>query len=82
MESPPADDSDIAPFFGFFGIASAMIFAGVLLCSEVLVTEFSPVVLGAAYGTAKAAKGVSAMAVTRPELSMKALIPIIMAGAC
>lgn len=36
--------------------------------------------LGAAYGTAKSGTGVSAMAVMRPELIMKSMVPVIMAG--
>lgn len=37
-------------------------------------------VMGAAYGTAKSSVGISAMAVMRPELMMKSIIPVIMAG--
>lgn len=36
--------------------------------------------MGAAYGTAKSSVGISAMAVMRPELMMKSIIPVIMAG--
>ena len=36
--------------------------------------------LGAAYGTAKAGAGISGMGVSRPDLVMKALIPVVMAG--
>lgn len=36
--------------------------------------------LGAAYGTAKSGCGISAMAVMRPELIMKSIIPVVMAG--
>ncbi|CAJ0960522.1 unnamed protein product, partial [Mesorhabditis belari] len=53
-----------APFFGFMGCTAAQVFT----------------VLGAAYGTAKSAVGISQMAVTRPELIMKSIIPVIMAG--
>lgn len=53
-----------APFFGYMGVASAQIFA----------------VLGAAYGTAKSAVGIASMGVMRPELIMKSVIPVIMAG--
>ena len=38
------------------------------------------VALGAAYGTAKSGCGISAMAVMRPELIMKSIIPVVMAG--
>lgn len=52
------------PFFGAMGAASAMVFSA----------------LGAAYGTAKSGCGISAMAVMRPELIMKSIIPVVMAG--
>merc|ERR1711898_36664 len=53
-----------APFFGYMGAASALVFAN----------------LGAAYGTAKSGVGVSSMGVMRPELVMKNIIPVVMAG--
>jgi len=53
-----------APFFGFMGAASALCFAN----------------LGAAYGTAKSAVGIASMGVINPNLVMKNLITIIMAG--
>jgi len=53
-----------AAFFGFMGCTSALIFA----C------------LGAAYGTAKSGVGISAMGVMRPELVMRSIIPVVMAG--
>ena len=53
-----------APFFGYFGAAAAMALAN----------------LGAAYGTAKSGAGISGMGVSRPDLVMKALIPVVMAG--
>lgn len=46
------------------GAASAMVFSA----------------LGAAYGTAKSGTGIAAMAVMRPELIMKSIIPVVMAG--
>ena len=52
------------PFFGVMGIVSAMVFSA----------------LGAAYGTAKSGTGIAAMAVMKPELMMKSMIPIVMAG--
>ena len=36
--------------------------------------------LGAAYGTAKSGVGIAAMSVMRPELIMKCIIPVVMAG--
>ena len=53
-----------APFFGVMGSASAMVFSA----------------LGAAYGTAKSGTGIAAMSVMRPELIMKSIIPVVMAG--
>lgn len=59
-----ADQPLYTPFFGVMGATSAMVFCA----------------LGAAYGTAKSGTGISAMAVMRPELIMKSIIPVIMAG--
>ncbi|TOF78852.1 V-type ATPase subunit C, partial [Vibrio parahaemolyticus] len=53
-----------SPFFGVMGATSAMVFSA----------------LGAAYGTAKSGVGISAMSVMRPELIMKCIIPVVMAG--
>lgn len=55
---------ETAPFFGFMGAASALVFS----C------------MGAAYGTAKSGVGVASMGVMRPELVMKSIVPVIMAG--
>uniref|UniRef100_A0A0B7AKH7 V-type proton ATPase proteolipid subunit n=1 Tax=Arion vulgaris TaxID=1028688 RepID=A0A0B7AKH7_9EUPU len=53
-----------AAFFGVMGVTSAISFCA----------------LGAAYGTAKSGTGISAMAVMKPELIMKSVIPVVMAG--
>ncbi|BGO95601.1 hypothetical protein NBRC10512_006768 [Rhodotorula toruloides] len=53
-----------APFFGFAGVGASMIFS----------------TIGAAYGTAKAGIGITGMGTLRPELIMKSLIPVVMAG--
>jgi len=53
-----------APFFSAMGCTSAIVFT----C------------IGASYGTAKSGVGVSAMAVLRPDLMMKCVIPVVMAG--
>ncbi|GAA5903464.1 hypothetical protein JCM3775_006568 [Rhodotorula graminis] len=53
-----------APFFGFAGVGCAMVFSTV----------------GAAYGTAKAGIGITGMGMMRPDLIMKSLIPVVMAG--
>ncbi|BET01478.1 16 kDa proteolipid subunit [Nesidiocoris tenuis] len=52
------------PFFGVMGVACSIIFSS----------------LGAAYGTAKSGTGIAAMSVMRPELIMKSIIPVVMAG--
>lgn len=61
-----ADESSppYTPFFGAMGAAASMVFSA----------------LGAAYGTAKSGTGIAAMAVMRPELIMKSIIPVVMAG--
>merc|ERR1712096_117172 len=51
-------------FFGFMGLAAAMVFAN----------------LGAAYGTAKSGVGICSIGVLRNDLVFKSLIPSIMAG--
>jgi len=56
--------TDSAPFFGFMGVASALVFAN----------------LGAAYGTAKSGVGISSMGVMNHEAVMKNIIPVVMAG--
>ncbi|RPA72092.1 vacuolar ATP synthase 16 kDa proteolipid subunit [Ascobolus immersus RN42] len=53
-----------APFFGAMGCMSAVVFT----C------------MGAAYGTAKAGVGVCATGVLRPDLIVKNIIPVVMAG--
>ncbi|KAL2052235.1 hypothetical protein ABVK25_007394 [Lepraria finkii] len=53
-----------APFFGAMGCTSAIVFT----C------------FGAAYGTAKSGVGISAMGVLRPDLIVKNIVPVIMAG--
>ncbi|CAN8006362.1 unnamed protein product [Ixodes hexagonus] len=61
-----ADDKEplYTPFFGVMGAVAAMAFSA----------------LGAAYGTAKSGTGIAAMSVMRPELIMKSIIPVVMAG--
>ena len=59
-----SDSAQAAAFFGYMGVASALVFAN----------------LGAAYGTAKSGVGISSMGVLKPELIMKSIIPVVMAG--
>ena len=51
-------------FFGYMGIASALVFAN----------------LGAAFGTAKSGVGICAMGIMKPGSIIKGVIPVIMAG--
>ncbi|CAH1267613.1 ATP6V0B [Branchiostoma lanceolatum] len=51
-------------FFGVMGATSAIVFSA----------------FGAAYGTAKSGMGIAAMSVMRPELIMKSILPVVMAG--
>jgi ATP synthase proteolipid subunit len=39
-----------------------------------------PAGFGAAYGTAKSGVGIASMGVMRPELVMKSIVPVVMAG--
>ncbi len=36
--------------------------------------------MGAAYGTAKSGVGISSMGVLKPELIIKSIVPVVMAG--
>mmetsp|Transcript_30149 Transcript_30149/g.69115 ORF Transcript_30149/g.69115 Transcript_30149/m.69115 type:complete len:169 (-) Transcript_30149:95-601(-) len=60
LESCPSS----APFFGFMGVTSALVFANV----------------GAAYGSAKSGIGIASMGVMNPGLVMRNIIPVVMAG--
>lgn len=53
-----------APFFGAMGCTAAIVFT----C------------FGAAYGTAKSGVGIASMGVLRPDLIVKNIVPVIMAG--
>lgn len=64
MSESTSNAPPYTPFFGSMGAASAIVFTA----------------LGAAYGTAKSGTGIAAMAVMRPELIMKSIIPVVMAG--
>jgi V-type H+-transporting ATPase proteolipid subunit len=62
--SSASEATAYAPFFGALGAATAMALTS----------------LGAAYGTAKSGTGIAAMSVMRPELIMKSVVPVVMAG--
>lgn len=59
-----------SPFFAAMGCAAAIIFS-----CKTANTGF-----GAAYGTAKSGVGICTMGVLRPELIIKNVIPVVMAG--
>ena len=63
MSQEIGDDST-AYFYGYMGIASALVFAN----------------LGASYGTAKSGVGICSMGVLKPDKIIKSVIPVIMAG--
>eukprot|EP00440_Ansanella_granifera_P060297 gb/GFBE01065352.1/.p1 GENE.gb/GFBE01065352.1/~~gb/GFBE01065352.1/.p1 ORF type:complete len:179 (+),score=47.71 gb/GFBE01065352.1/:1-537(+) len=53
-----------ANFFGMLGVSSAIVLAN----------------LGAAYGTAKSGVGIANLGVMRPDMVMRSIIPVVMAG--
>ncbi|VDM32782.1 unnamed protein product [Hydatigera taeniaeformis] len=59
-----SSEPSYAPFFGIMGATASMVFCA----------------FGAAYGTAKSGAGICSMGVMRPELIMKSIIPVVMAG--
>lgn len=56
-------------FFGFMGVTCALVFASKRYAD-----------LGSAYGTAKSGVGIASMGVLKPDLIMKSIIPVVMAG--
>nr|XP_008534703.1 PREDICTED: V-type proton ATPase 16 kDa proteolipid subunit [Equus przewalskii] len=62
--SDAKSDPELASFFAVMGAWAATVFSA----------------LGAAYGTAKSGTGIAAMSAMQPELIMKSIIPVVMAG--
>jgi len=58
------DEPQYACFFCVMGVTSAIVFTAI----------------GAAYGTAKSGVGIASMSIKHPELIMKSIIPVVMAG--
>lgn len=58
------EEAMYAPLFGSLGVTFSMVFAAA----------------GAAYGTAKAGTGIAMMSMRRPDMFMKGIIPVVMAG--
>ncbi|WVZ02085.1 hypothetical protein V8G54_022891 [Vigna mungo] len=84
---------ETAPFFGFLGAAAALVFScnsiPIFSIRSMFFLRFNCFVgfncvaanrMGAAYGTAKSGVGVASMGVMRPELVMKSIVPVVMAG--
>lgn len=72
MSELSADDfTNGSSFFGFMGVSMALVLAS---------NYHSYSDLGAAFGTAKAGTGISSIAIWRPNVVMKSLIPVVMAG--
>lgn len=51
-----------------------------ILCVQVIEYACLIAALGASYGTAKAGTGIACVSVVRPDLIMKSIIPVVMAG--
>ena len=65
MSSSASEEiGDYPKFYGYMGITSALCFANI----------------GAAYGTAVSGAGICSMGISRPDLVIKSVIPVIMAG--
>ena len=65
MNTSIGDEVDDFPkFYGYMGITCALCFANI----------------GAAYGTAISGAGICSMGISRPDLVIKSVIPVIMAG--
>ncbi len=81
-----SDDAPVyASFFAAMGASAAIIFTCKLNISCfhikcILLCNYYSKALGAAYGTAKSGTGIAAMAVMRPDLVIKSVIPVVMAG--
>lgn len=59
-----AESPVYGPFFGVMGVASAIVFSS----------------LGACYGTAKSGAAIATIGTLKPEMVMKCIIPVVMAG--
>lgn len=76
-----------APFFGFMGVTAALCFASMCFFASFWLSLvsinlfcFGQPDIGAAYGTAKSGVGISSMGVMNPQLVMRNIIPVVMAG--
>lgn len=55
-------------------------FGSIALLDGCSLYAYQPAGFGAAYGTAKSGVGIASMGVMRPELVMKSIVPVVMAG--
>lgn len=67
------EDVNTSAFFGFMGVTCALV-----LASKRFYDYNSDI--GAAYGTFKSGAGIAAIGIWKPEVIMKSLIPVVMAG--
>lgn len=70
----------VSNLIGYASIENSHLLYGCGIVGLQLTLFFSFPALGAAYGTAKSGTGIAAMSVMRPELIMKSIIPVVMAG--
>ena len=82
----PDPQAGSAAFFGHMGVAIALGFASKFHIYGPFYYKLFPINqqliidLGAAYGTAKSGIGIASMGVLKPDMIMKSIVPIIMAG--
>lgn len=94
LKMSDGDQPSYVAFFGVMGATAAMVFSGKFEDFSwprehvdihdhwipLQIVFLFLLALGAAYGTAKSGTGIAAMSVMRPELIMKSIIPVVMAG--
>ena len=77
--------SHLRPFLWVHGSYSGIMLCKLVLCAGLVSTIFTYFIrycvdIGAAYGTAKSGVGISSMGVMNPQLVMRNIIPVVMAG--
>ena len=83
-QSPEHQSRHVVPvrsrLFDYSGVTFGSPSLPLSLPSSLTPSLFPILALGAAYGTAKSGTGIAAMSVMRPDLIMKSVIPVVMAG--
>lgn len=73
IELAEVEGADIKNFFfGYLGIACALVFAST--------SNIQQIDIGSAIGTAKSGVGITIVGIRRPDLIIKSVVPVIMAG--